>query len=98
MTEKSSDPPPEKTDDDAETGDEAVPHRRLIDKINAAVLHALDQGRREIAAKLKLVHEALIEQEIAEGYEDRSDDDLNKWLDRRYKSDKAIQKIRPRRY
>ncbi|MFP6731046.1 MAG: hypothetical protein VCD50_12905 [Alphaproteobacteria bacterium] len=84
MTENNDETRPEETDD------ESMPHRRLVDKINAAALHAFDQGGCEIAATLKQLHSALIEQEVAEGYdkrsEDRSDAKLNKWLDHRYKN------------
>ena len=92
MTEQSSETHSE------QTGDQPTPHRRLVDKINAAALHALDQGRREIAAQLKLLHDAVVEKEIEEGYADRSDNDLKKWLDHRFKNDKARQRVRPRRY
>ncbi len=92
MTEQSSETRPEETDD------KPVPHRRLVDKINAAALHALDHGRREIAVQLKLLHDAVVTKENEEGYADRSDDELSKWLDHRFKSDKARKRVRPRRY
>ena len=84
--------------DPEQTEGETVPHRRLVDKINAAALHALDHGRREIAIQLKLLHDAVVTKENDEGYADRSDDDLSKWLDHRFKSDKARKRVRPRRY
>ena len=92
MTEQSSATPAEQTED------ETVPHRRLVDKINAAALHALDHGRREIASKLKLLHDAVVEQERAEGYADRSDDDLKKWLDHRFNSAAAKRRVPPKYY
>ena len=73
-------------------------HRRLVDKINAAALHAFDQGRREIATKLKLLHDAVVENEIDEGYADRSDTELKKWLDHRFNNERAKQRVRPVRY
>ena len=81
-----------------ETDAEPAPRRRLVDKINEAALHALDQGRREVATQLKLLHDAVVKKEIDEGYTDRSDDDLKKWLDHRYRSDNARRRVRPRRY
>lgn len=81
-----------------QTEGETVPHRRLVDKINAAALHALDHGRREIASKLRLLHDAVVEEEREEGYADRSDNDLKKWLDHRFNSAAAKRRIRPKYY
>ena len=81
-----------------QTEGEPAPRRRLVDKINEAALHALDHGRREIASKLRLLHDAVVEKEMAEGYPDRSDDDLKKWLDRRFNSEAAKRRIRPKYY
>ena len=80
------------------TEGESAPHRRLVDKINAAALHALDHGRREIAATLRLLHDAVVEEEREEGYADRSDDDLKTWLDRRFNSAAAKRRVRPKYY
>ena len=80
----------------AQTEGETAPRRRLVDKINEAALQALDHGRREIASKLRLLHDAVVEQEMADGYADRSDDDLKKWLDRRFNSEAAKRRIRPK--
>ena len=86
----------------AATTDEAVEqpreHRRLVDKINAAARHAFSQGRREFAAKLKLLHEAVVEKEIEEGHADRLEDDLNNWLETRATSAKGRRKARQARY
>ena len=79
-----------------QTEGETVPHRRLVDKINAAALHALDHGRREIASTLRLLHDAVVEQEKEEGYGARSDDGLKKWLDHRFNSEVAKRRIRPK--
>ena len=73
-------------------------HRRLVDKINAAAQHALGQGRREFAAKLKLLHEAVVEKEIEEGHAERLEDDLNNWLETRATSAKGRRKARQARY
>lgn len=92
MTEQSSAILPHRTEI------ETAPHRRLVDKINAAALHALDHGRREIASKLRLLHDAVVEKEREEGHADRSDDDLKKWLDHRFNSAAAKRRIRPKYY
>ncbi len=92
MTEQSSETHSE------QTGGQPTLHRRLVDKIHAAARHALDQGRREIADQLKLLHDAVVDNEIDEGFADRSDDDLNKWPDHRFKSDKARQRVGSGRY
>lgn len=92
MTEPSESPPSDQTEEDP------VPHRRLVDKINAVALQALDSGRREIAAKLRLLHDAVVEQEQEEGYADRSDDDLKQYLDRRYNSAAAKRRVNPKNY
>ena len=81
-----------------QTGEQPIEHRRLVDKINAAAQHALSQGRREFAAKLKLLYEAVVETEIEEGHADRLDDDLNNWLESRSKSAKGRRKARQARY
>ena len=81
-----------------QTEGETVPHRRLVDKINEAVLHALDHGRREIASKLKLLHDAGVEKEREEGFADRPDNDLKKWLDHRFNSEAAKRRVRPKYY
>lgn len=75
-----------------------APHRRLVDRINAAALQALDHGRREIASKLRLLHDAVVEQERAEGYADRSDDEFKKWLDHRFNSEAAKRRVPPKYY
>ena len=80
----------------AQTEGETAPRRRLVDKINAAALQALDHGRREIASKLRLLHDAVVEQEREEGYSARSDDGLKKWLDHRFNSEAAKRRIRPK--
>ena len=86
----------------AATTDEAVEqpreHRRLVDKINAAARHAFSQGRREFAAKLKLLHEAVVEKEIEEGHAERLEDDLKNWLETRATSAKGRRKARQARY
>ena len=92
MIEQNSATPAEQTEG------ETVPHRRLVDKINAAALHAFDHGRREIASKLRLLHDAVVEKEREEGHADRSDDDLKKWLDHRFNSESAKRRIRPKYY
>ncbi len=84
--------------DPEQTEGETVPHRRLVDKINAAALHALDHGRREIASKLKLLHDAVVEREREEGHADRSDDDLKKWLAHRFNNEAAKRRVRPKYY
>ena len=73
-------------------------HRRLVDKINVAALHALDHDRRGIADTLRLLHDAVVEEELEEGYDDRSDDELKKWLDLRYANEKMKQRVRPRNF
>lgn len=78
--------------------EEGVRHRRLVDKINAAALHAFDQGRREIADKLRLLHDAVVGKEIEDGYADRSDSEIKKMLDHRFKNEMTKKRIRPRAY
>ena len=77
---------------------EGVHHRRLVDKIVAAALHALDHGRREIAVKLRLLHDAVVEKEIEDGYAERSESEIKKWLDHRFKNEMTKKRIRPRPY
>ena len=57
----------------------------MVDKINGAIQHALNQGRKDFANGLSLIRDSVIEGEIEQGYEDRSDNQLKTWLDRRYK-------------
>ncbi len=82
----------------AQTEGETAPRRRLVDKINEAALQALDHGRREIASKLRLLHDAVIEREREEGHADRSDDDLKKWLAHRFNNAAAKRRVRPKYY
>ncbi len=81
-----------------QTESEPVPRRRLVDKINEAALHALDHGRREIASKLRLLHDAVVESEREEGHADRSDDDLKKWLAHGFNNAAAKRRVRPKYY
>ena len=64
---------------------EPAADRRLVDKINGAIQHALDQGRKDFAAGLKLIHDSIVDDELERGYGDRAEDQLKTWLDRRYK-------------
>ena len=78
--------------------EEDVQHRRLVDKIIAAALHALDQGRYEISDKLRLLHDAVVKKEIEDGYTERSESEIKKWLDHRFKNEMTKKRIRPRPY
>ncbi len=81
-----------------QAGEQPQKLRRLVDKISAAAQHALNQGRREFAAKLKLLHQAVVEKEIEEGHADRLEDDLNDWLETRANSARGRRKARQARY
>ena len=63
---------------------EASEHRRLVDRIGDAVKQAVKNGRDEFAEKLDSVRDLVIEAEVAEGYAQRPDDELDEWLKRRY--------------
>ena len=58
--------------------------RRLTDKIHDAITHALSHGRVEIASRLSLICDSMVEAEAAQGYVNRADDELKSWLDRRF--------------
>ncbi len=59
-------------------------NRRLADKIHDAIAHALSHGRDEIASRLSLICDSMVETESAQGYANRSDDELKSWLNRRF--------------
>ena len=59
-------------------------NRRLSDKIHDAIAHALSHGRDKIAGQLSLVCDSMAETEAAQGYTNRSDDEIKTLLDRRF--------------
>ena len=65
---------------DAKTPD----HRRLVDRIGDAMRHAIKNGREEFTTKMEVVRELVIEAEVAEDFDPRSDDEFRDWLNRRY--------------
>ena len=71
-------------DCDRSSGSAAVEQtvkRRLTDKISDAISHAASQGRKMVADNLRLMHDAIEEEEEAEnGFRRRSDDELEKYL------------------
>lgn len=58
--------------------------RRLADKIHDSIAHALNHGRVEIASRLSLICDSMVETEAAQGYASRSEDELKSWLSRRF--------------
>ncbi len=86
-------------DCDRSSGSAAVEQtvkRRLTDKISDAISHAASQGRKMVADNLRLIHDALEEEEAENGFRRRSDDEIEKYLDRyvRSKRNRAF-KVRP---
>ena len=65
-------------------------NRRLADKIHDAIAHALSHGRDEIASRLSLICDSMVETETAQGYANRSDDELNSWLKRRFSNSRSL--------
>jgi hypothetical protein len=63
---------------------EAPEHRRLVDRIGDAMRNAVKNGREEFADKLTSIRDLVIEAEVAEGFAPRPDDELEKWMKRRY--------------
>ena len=49
--------------------------RRLSDKLLDACQHAVEQGRMELARRLQLLLHSLLEDELAQGYERRLEDE-----------------------
>ena len=56
----------------------------MFDKIGDVMTHAFTQGRTELSAHMALIRDAVIGDETEQGYQDRSDDELRIYLNRRY--------------
>ena len=56
----------------------------MFDKIGDVMTHAFTQGRTEFSAHLALMRDAVIDDETEQGHQDRSDDELRIYLNRRY--------------
>ena len=61
---------------DTPSGAPAV-KRRLTDKIGDAISHAVGQGRKMVADKLRLIHDSVVAEETEAGRR-RADDELEK--------------------
>ncbi len=70
---------------DSPSGAPAV-KRRLTDKIGDAISHAVGQGRKMVADKLRLIHDSIVAEETEAGRRRRADDELEKYLDRYVKT------------
>ncbi len=71
-------------DGDMNDDTKAPEHRRLVDRIGDAMRNAIKNGREDFADKLSSVRDLVIEAETAEGFKPRPDDELEKWMKRRY--------------
>ena len=56
----------------------------MLDKIGDVMTHAFTRGRTEFSAHLALIRDAVIDDETEQGHQDRSDDELRIYLNRRY--------------
>ncbi len=63
-------------------------HRRLSDKLLDACQLALEQGRKELARRLRLIHQSLLEDEVAQGYERRLEDEALREMEEEEKDGK----------
>ncbi len=77
---------------DTPSGAPAV-KRRLTDRIGDATSHAVGQGRKMVADKLRLIHDSVVAEETEARRRRRADDELEKYLDR-YVSNVRNRRIR----